>query len=165
MVTSGDIDGTKNIITLAWAGTVCSTPPMVAIGVRPSRFSYNLLKKTGEFVVNLATVKEARALDLCGVISGRDGDKFAAAHLTPLKASKVKAPLIAECPVNIECVVRHTYMAGSHEVFLGEVVAVNVDEARTDGRGYLKSDEAFCYHARSYFTLRESAGAHGFSAK
>lgn len=164
MASCGDINGVRNIITLAWAGTVCSEPPMVAIGVRPSRFSHGLIKQTGEFVINLPTVKEVYALDLCGVISGRDGDKFAAAKLTPEPASKVRAPLIKECPVNIECVVRHSYVAGSHEVFIGEVVAVHVDPDRTEN-GFIKIDEAICYHARNYFTLRDSQGSHGFSLK
>jgi len=164
MATTGDIDGVRNIITLAWAGTVCSDPPMVAIGIRPNRFSYELLKKTGEFVVNLPTTHEAWAMDFCGQVSGRDGDKFALAKLTPERAAKVKAPLIGECPVNIECVVRHTYLAGSHEVFIGEVVAIDVDEERTE-RGFLKADEAMAYHKRGYFTLRDQVGAHGFSAK
>jgi len=164
MATTGDIDGARSIITLAWAGTVCSDPPMVAIGVRPSRYSYELLKKTGEFVVNLPTTKEAWAMDFCGQVSGRDGDKFARAGLTPERAAKVKAPLIKECPVSIECVVRHTYMAGSHEVFIGEVVAVDVDEERTEN-GALKAGEAIAYLQRNYYSLNGKVGDHGFSLK
>jgi len=164
MATCGEFDGVNNIITLAWAGTVCSDPPMISIGVRPSRFSYDLIKKTGEFVINLATVKEVQAMDFCGIASGRDGDKFLASGLTPERASKVKAPLIKECPVNIECVVRHIYAAGSHDVFLGEVIAVNIDETRTAGN-FLKPEEAIAYHAAGYFTLRDRVGVHGFSKK
>lgn len=162
MATCGDIDGKKNVITLAWAGTVCSEPPMIAIGVRPSRYSYSLIKETGEFVVNIATKSEVAAVDLCGVLSGRDSDKFLRASLTPERAQKVKAPLIKECPVNIECVVRHSYMAGSHEVFIGEVVAVHVDSERTRD-GYILPEDAICYHARSYWTLAEPAGSRGQS--
>jgi flavin reductase (DIM6/NTAB) family NADH-FMN oxidoreductase RutF len=137
---------------------------MLAIGVRPSRYSYDLLKQTGEFVVNLPTTKEAWAVDLCGQVSGRDGDKFTRARLTPERAAKVKAPLIAECPVNIECVVRHSYLAGSHEVFIGEVVAVHLDDETTE-QGFLKTGEAMAYHRRGYFTLRDQVGTHGFAAK
>ena len=164
MATTGDIDGTRNIITLAWAGTVCSDPPMVAIGVRPSRYSYELLKETGEFVVNLPTIDEVWALDFCGQVSGRDGDKFARANLTPERAAKVKAPLIKECPVNIECIVRHLYPAGSHEVFIGEIVAIDVDEERTQN-GSLKPADAVAYLQRNYYSLNGQIAAHGFSLK
>jgi flavin reductase (DIM6/NTAB) family NADH-FMN oxidoreductase RutF len=164
MATCGDLDGVSNIITLAWAGNVASIPAMVAIGVRESRFSYDLIKNSGEFVINLPTIATCKAMDLCGSISGRDGDKFKASGLTKEKASKVRAPLIKECPVNIECVVRHVVKAGSHDVFLGEVVAIDVDEANTEN-GFVKPEEAIAYHARGYFSLKELVGTHGYSMK
>ena len=112
-----------NIITVAWTGTVCSSPAMVSISVRPERYSYGILRDTGEFVINLTTEKLIRAADWCGVRSGRDEDKFAAMHLTPAPASKVSAPLIAESPVNIECRVSQVIELGSHHMFLAEVEA------------------------------------------
>ncbi len=164
MASCGDIDGASNIITLAWAGTVASDPPMIAIGVRPDRFSYNLIKQSGEFVINLPDKEHVYAMDLCGVVSGRDGDKFVRAGLSRERAHKLKAPLIRECPVNIECVVRHVYRAGSHDVFLGEVVAVHVDRERSEN-GFVRPDEAVCYHARNYWSLGKPLGSHGYSLR
>ena len=106
MVSMADRAGNYNIITIAWAGTVCTNPPMVSISVRPDRYSFPILKETGEFVVNLTTKELAYATDFCGVKSGREVDKFKALGLTPLAAEKVHAPLIGESPVNIECRVR-----------------------------------------------------------
>ena len=103
MVSVADKEGNPNIITVAWAGTVCTNPPMVSISVRPERYSYHMIDETGEFVINLTTEKLAYATDYCGVRSGKDVDKFKELHLTPEKAESVSAPLIAESPVNIEC--------------------------------------------------------------
>ena len=127
MVSVADRDGRPNIITVAWAGTVCTNPPMLSISVRPERYSYPILKETGEFVVNLTTRGLAFATDYCGVKSGRDVDKFKELGLTPLKAEHVGAPLIAESPVNIECKVREVLPLGSHHMFLADVVAVHAD--------------------------------------
>ena len=106
MVSVTDGEGNDNIITVAWAGTVCTNPPMVSISVRPSRFSYDMICKTKEFVLNLTTEELAYATDYCGVRSGRDVDKFQELHLTKEKADHVKAPMIGESPVNIECKVK-----------------------------------------------------------
>ena len=121
MVSVADKEGNPNIITVAWAGTVCTNPPMVSISVRPERYSYHMIDETGEFVINLTTEKLAYATDYCGVRSGKDVDKFKELHLTPEKAEYVNAPLIAESPVNIECKVVKKETPGSHHIFLAEV--------------------------------------------
>ena len=127
MVSVSDGEGNDNIITVAWAGTVCTNPPMVSISVRPSRFSYDMLRKTGEFVINLTTEKLAYATDYCGVRSGRDVDKFKEMKLTKEKADFVKVPMIAESPVSIECKVRQVLELGSHHMFLADVLAVHAN--------------------------------------
>ena len=135
MVSVTDKEGNPNIITVAWAGTVCTNPPMVSISVRPERYSYHMIDETGEFVINLTTEKLAYATDYCGVRSGKDVDKFKELHLTPEKAEYVNAPLIAESPVNIECKVVKKETPGSHHIFLAEVKAVHVDDAYMDQKG------------------------------
>ena len=120
MVSVADKEGNPNIITVAWAGTVCTNPPMVSISVRPERYSYHMIDETGEFVINLTTEKLVYATDYCGVRSGKDVDKFKELHLTPEKAEYVSAPLIAESPVNIECKVVKKETPGSHHIFLAE---------------------------------------------
>ena len=122
MVSVADKEGKQNIITIAWTGTICSDPPMVSISVRPERYSYHMIKETGEFVINLTTKELAFATDYCGVKSGRDVDKFAAMQLTPVRGEKVKAPLIAESPVNLECKVTEVKHLGTHYIFIAEVV-------------------------------------------
>jgi flavin reductase (DIM6/NTAB) family NADH-FMN oxidoreductase RutF len=129
MVSCVGEDGKPNIITLGWVGTVCSEPPMVSVSIRPPRYSHGLVEESGEFVVNMPTADLVRQTELCGTISGRDGDKFEAAGLTAEPASVVKAPLIKECPVNIECRVRHTLRLGTHDMYVGEIVAVHADES------------------------------------
>ena len=154
-----------NIITVAWAGTVCTNPPMVSISVRPSRFSYDMLRKTGEFVINLTTEKLAYATDYCGVRSGRDVDKFQEMHLTPQPSEKVKAPGIAESPVNIECRVTQVLELGTHDMFLAEVVAVRVDDDYMDekGRFDLNAADLVTYSHGEYFTLGKKLGTFGYS--
>ena len=132
MVSLADQEGHPNIITLAWVGTVCTNPPMVSISVRPERYSYPILKETGEFVINLTTKELVYATDYCGVRSGRDVDKFKEMKLTAVPASVVKAPMIGESPVNIECKVRQIMPLGSHDMFLADVVAVHADEKYMD---------------------------------
>ena len=127
MVSVADEAHRPNIITVAWAGTICTNPPMVSISVRPSRYSYDIIEKTGEFVINLTTEKLARACDYCGVVSGRDVDKFAKTGLTPMPVEHVSAPAIAESPVNIACRVTESRALGSHTMFIAEVVGVTVD--------------------------------------
>ncbi len=167
MVSVADRDGRPNIITLAWAGTECSDPAMVSISVRKERYSYNILKETGEFVINLTTKELAFATDYCGVKSGRDVDKFAAMQLTPAPASKVKAPLIAESPVNIECVVKSVTPLGTHDMFLAEVVAVQADVRYKDEKGKfcLEKADPIVYSHGTYFTVGEEIGTFGYSVK
>ena len=156
-----------NIITLAWVGTLCSEPPLVGIGVRPSRHSHGLIKEVGEFVVNLPGVEQVRWVDHCGVVSGRDEDKWAACGFTPMPASQVQVPVIAECPVSIECRLQQTISLGSHDLFIGEVVAVQVDEAALDRRGHLDVAKAspFAYLNGEYRQVGERLGTFGFSKK
>ena len=156
-----------NIITLAWVGTLCSEPPLVGIGVRPSRHSHGLIQEVGEFVVNLPGVEQVRWVDYCGVVSGRDEDKWAACGFTPMPASRVQVPLIAECPVSIECRLQQTLSLGSHDLFIGEVVAVQVDETVLDGRGHLDVAKAspFAYLSGEYRQVGERLGTFGFSKK
>lgn len=165
MVTCVDENGKPNIITVAWAGTINSDPPMLSISVRKERYSYNLIKDKGQFVVNLTTEKLTRATDLCGVKSGRDIDKFEAAGLTPEKASVVDVPLIKESPVNIECIVKERLELGSHHMFIGQIVAVNVDENLLDEKGKLCLEKAglICYSHGEYWSLKKSLGYFGFS--
>lgn len=167
MVSMADGQGRKNIITIAWAGTVCTNPPMVSISVRPERYSYPILKETGEFVINLTTKELAFATDYCGVKSGRDVDKFKEMNLTPIPASQVKAPMIAESPVNIECKVREIIPLGSHDMFLADVVAVHADEKYMDEKRkfHLENAEPIVYSHGSYLSCGEQLGTFGYSVK
>lgn len=167
MVTVADRTGKPNIITLAWVGTVCSDPPMVSVSVRPERYSYSILKNTGEFVINLTTKQLAFATDYCGVRSGRDVDKFRETGLTPLKADKVKAPLIKESPVNLECRVTEIKSLGSHDMFLAEVAAVHADKKFLDEKQkfHLEDAEPIVYSHGNYFTCGEQIGTFGYSVR
>lgn len=167
MVSMADRDGKFNIITIAWAGTVCTNPPMVSISVRPERYSYPILKETGEFVINLTTRELAFATDFCGVKSGRDVDKFRALHLTPLEADQVRAPLIAESPVNIECRVRQVMPLGSHDMFLADVAAVHADEKYMDEKRkfHLEKAEPIVYSHGAYLCCGEQLGTFGYSVR
>ena len=167
MVTSGIYPEKINVFTAAWAGTVCSDPAMTYVSIRPSRYSYELIKETGEFVINLTTRDLARACDTVGVISGRDKDKFTLCHLTPEKAEKVSAPLLLESPVNIECKVTQILPLGSHDMFLGEVLCVHVSESLLDKNGRLALEKAdlITYSHGDYMTLGEKIGSFGYSVK
>lgn len=167
LVTVADRQGTPNIFTVAWAGTVCSDPPMVSISVRPSRYSHQMIEDTGEFVINLTTKKLVYATDYCGVKSGRDTDKFKDMHLSLLPADQVKAPLLKESPVNIECRVSHTLRLGAHDMYVAEVLAVHADEAYMDhkGRFILDGAEPIAYSHGSYFALGEKLGTFGYSVR
>ena len=156
-----------NIITLAWVGTVCSRPPMVAIGVRPHRYSHGLVEEQGEFVVNLPRADQVEWVDYCGVVSGEVEDKWEACGFTQVPASEVEVPLIAECPVNIECRVRETLSLGAHDLFIGEVVAIQVDEDMADERGRfdIEALQPFAYAGGEYWSLGDKIGEHGFTAK
>ena len=165
MVSVADKEGKPNIFTVAWAGTVCTNPPMVSISVRPERYSYHCIQETGEFVINLTTKELAYAADFCGVRSGRDVDKFEKLHLTPYPAQKVSVPLIGESPVSIECKVRQATELGSHTMFVADVVAVSVDERWMDekGRFHLEKAEPVVYSHGTYFDLGKAIGTFGYS--
>ena len=156
-----------NILTVAWAGTVCTNPPIVSISVRPERYSHAIIRESGEFVINLTTEKLARVTDFCGVRSGRDVDKFKETGLTPTVASKVKAPLILECPVNLECRVIKVLELGSHDLFLASVEAVDVDPAYVDDKGRLDLGRAglMAYSHGVYYALGKTLGRFGYSVK
>ena len=168
MVSCGREGEKPNIITVAWAGTICSDPAMVSISVRPNRYSYDIIRETGEFVINLTTRRLARAADWCGVRSGRDFDKFCEMGLTAVPSEKVAAPLIAESPVNIECRVRQVLPLGTHDMFLAEVVGVQADEAYIDlatGRFCLERADPIVYSHGEYFALGEALGHFGWSVR
>ncbi|MDE7322165.1 MAG: flavin reductase family protein [Lachnospiraceae bacterium] len=167
MVSVADKEGNTDIITIAWAGTVCTNPPMVCISVRPSRYSHHMIMETGEFVINLTTDVLTFATDYCGVRSGRNVDKWKAVNLTPMQSDKVKVPCIAESPVNIECRVVHVEKLGSHDLFTAEVVAVHVDEAYMDekGRFHLEDARPIVYSHGEYYSLGEKLGKFGYSVQ
>jgi flavin reductase (DIM6/NTAB) family NADH-FMN oxidoreductase RutF len=152
-----------NIITLAWVGTLCSDPPSVGIGVRPERFSHGLIVEAGEFVVNLARADQVELVDYCGQVSGREVDKWAACDFTPVPGSKVQTPLIAECPVALECRVSHRLAVGVHDLFVGEVLAVQIDEAVLDDQGKLDHSKAqpLAYMGGYYWGIGDLLGRFG----
>lgn len=167
MVSCGLPGERPNIITIAWAGTTCSSPAMVSISVRPERYSYDIIKKSGEFVINLVTKDLVFATDYCGVRSGRDVDKFAEMKLTPLPSKEISAPGIAESPVNIECRVTQELNLGSHVMFLAEVVNVTVEDSYMDANGKfeLNSTGLVTYSHGEYFLLGEKLGKFGYSVQ
>lgn len=167
LVSVADQDGNTNIITVAWAGTVCTNPPMVSVSIRPERYSYHMIEESGEFVINLTTEKLAYATDYCGVKSGRDVDKFKEAKLTRERAEYVGAPLIKESPVNIECRVIKKEELGTHHMFLAEVLAVHVDEDYMDEKNRFALEKArpLAYSHGEYFGLGKSLGTFGYSVR
>ena len=156
-----------NIITLAWAGTICSDPAMVSISVRPERHSYNIIKETGEFVINLVTKDIAYATDFCGVKSGRDVDKYKEMGLTPLASQHIRTPGISESPVNIECRVKDIIPLGSHDMFLAEVVGVTIDDVymNENGKFELNQTGLVAYSHGEYFELGAKLGKFGYSVE
>jgi flavin reductase (DIM6/NTAB) family NADH-FMN oxidoreductase RutF len=167
LVTCGDNKENYNVLTIAWTGTICTNPPMTYISVRPNRHSYNIIKNTGEFVINLTCKKIVKAVDFCGVKSGKDLNKFKEMNLTIEKATKVKAPLILESPVNIECQVKDIVKLGSHDMYTAEVVAVHVDETYIDknNKFHLDKTNPICYSHGAYYELGEKLGTFGYSVK
>lgn len=167
MVTCGNKEIGENIITIAWTGTVCTNPPMCYISVRKQRYSYDLIKDTGEFVINLTTKDLVKATDYCGVKSGRDVDKFKEMNLTSIPATKVSAPLIEESPLNIECKVTEIKELGSHDMILAEVLAVNVDENLIDENGKMHLDwsNPITYSHGTYYDLKSQLGTFGYSIR
>lgn len=159
-------DGEKpNIITVAWAGNICSSPAMLSISVRKERYSYDIIRETGEFVVNLTTKKLTRAADWCGVRSGRDYDKFKEMKLTPQPSNKISAPGIAQSPVNIECKVKQVVELGTHDLFIAEVMCVDVDDSLLDEKNRLDLGKAklVAYSHGEYFMLGDKLGKFGYS--
>ena len=167
MVSVTDKEGKSNIITVAWAGTVCTNPPMVSISVRPSRYSYQILEETGEFVINLSNESLVKACDYCGVVSGRDVDKFAKTGLTPIPMEHVHAMGIDESPVNMECKITEKRELGSHTMFIAEVVGVTVDDRYMDetGKFHINESGLVMYSHGEYFALGKKLGKFGYSVK
>jgi flavin reductase (DIM6/NTAB) family NADH-FMN oxidoreductase RutF len=168
MVSCGAVPEEYNIITISWTGTICTDPAMCYISVRPERFSYNIIKSRGEYVINLTTKSLAFATDWCGVKSGRKYNKFSEMGLTIVPASKVNAPMIQESPVNIECVVKDIIELGSHHMFISEVVAVNADEKYIDadtGLFRLNDSAPVCYSHGKYYETGKLIGKFGFSVE
>ena len=168
MVSCGDTAENYNIITIAWTGTICSDPPMCYISIRKERHSYGIISRTREFVINLTTEDLASATDWCGVRSGRDFNKFNEMHLTPETAQIVKAPLIAESPLNIECQVVEIKELGSHDMFIANVVAINAEEKlidKTTGAFQFNHTGPLAFSHGKYYGLGEKIGSFGFSVK
>ena len=163
-----ELDGKPNIITVAWAGTVCTNPPMVSISVRPERYSYHLIEESGEFVINLTTRDMAFATDWCGVRSGKDYHKFEEMKLTPGKCSVVNAPLIEESPLCIECRVKEIVSLGSHDMFIADVVNIRADDRhlnRETGKLELAEANPLVYVHGGYYNLGEKIGKFGWSVE
>lgn len=168
MVSCGTMDGVKNIVTVAWTGTINSEPPMCYISLRKSRYSHEIISQTKEFAINLVTEDLAYATDWCGVRSGRDFDKFNEMRLTPIAGQKIKAPIIAESPLSLECRVVEVKELGSHDMFIAEVVAVDAEDSlidKTTGQFQLNHAHPVAYSHGKYFKLGEKLGSFGYSVK
>lgn len=164
MVSCGDAEK-ANIVTVGWTGTICTNPPMTYISLRPSRFSYDIIKETGYFVINLTTRQLVKATDFCGVKSGRDIDKFEAMNLTPVRDEETGCPMIGECPVSIVCKTKEIKELGSHHMFIADVLHVYVDETYLDEKGkfHLNATDLIAYSHGSYLALGEELGSFGYS--
>jgi flavin reductase (DIM6/NTAB) family NADH-FMN oxidoreductase RutF len=158
--------GRDNVMTVAWVSVVCMEPPQVAVAIRESRFTYELLQASGEFVVNMPSQDLWRAVDLCGVVSGRDQDKFALAGLTRERPSEVQAPLVAECPLNIECRVSASLPLGSHTLFVGLVLAVHLEGDFLGEKGKILVEEfqPYVLNQRDYWSMGKRLGSYGSTA-
>jgi flavin reductase (DIM6/NTAB) family NADH-FMN oxidoreductase RutF len=163
----GDPEWKPNIITIAWIGSVCSDPPMLSISVRPERYSFDIIQSTGEFVVNVPSRRQARAVDWCGMVSGRNADKWEGAGLTQAPALKVNCPIIRECPIHIECRVRETLNLGTHVMFVAEVAAVQITSSLIDAKGRFRLEKAglLAYGLGQYFEIGAVIGRFGFSVQ
>ena len=164
MVSCGDIEN-SNIITIGWTGILNTIPPKTYISVRPTRHSYNIIKEKGEFVINLTPSKLVKEADYCGIYTGKKVDKFAKCKLTKVKGTQVDAPMIDECPVSIECKVTDIVPLGSHDMFMADIVAVNVDENLFDKDDKMRLDKAnlVAYAHGEYYELGKKIGKFGFS--
>ena len=167
LVSTADRGGRDNLFTVAWTGTVCTNPPMLSISVRQERYSYEMIKESGEFVVNLTNRRLARAADFCGCRSGRDIDKFEECHLTPEPCAHIAAPMIRESPVSLECKVTGIIPLGSHDMFLAEIVGVQVDRRFLDHNGTFHMENAglIAYSHGKYYELGKILGSFGYSVR
>lgn len=166
MVSCGDMKS-SNILTVAWTGIICTEPAMTYVSIRKERHSYNMIKDSGEFVINLTSAELAKVVDFCGVRSGKDIDKFKTCDLTKEAACEISAPMIKECPINIECKVKEIKELGSHDMFIAEIVAVNVDDRYLDetGRFNMEACNLLAYSHGEYYALGEKLGKFGFSVE
>ena len=169
LVTCQDSGGRPNIITIAWAGVICSDPPMVSISIRPSRYSHGIIKSSGEFVVNIPPTEIVRKVDACGILSGKKVDKFKEAGLTAVPAEKVSAPLIDECVICLECRVTEIIPLGIHDMFLGEILATHVAEEAVDEDGNIHMERinplGYSPIDRTYRSIGDALGSYGYSRK
>ncbi|MBI5417356.1 flavin reductase family protein [Candidatus Poribacteria bacterium] len=167
LITTQGKNNKQNIITLAWIGIIASEPPMLSISIRPSRFSHALLKENSDFVINIPTSEQLEKVDYCGTVSGQTIDKFNTTGFTANKASQVKAPIITECPINLECQVKQIITYGSHDVFLAEILAVQVNEdvIGNDNKWSIEKINplVYCPPTHEYWTLKKSVGSYGLS--
>ncbi len=166
LVTCGTLEE-PNVLTIGWTGIVCTRPPMTYISVRPERYSHDIIKNSGEFVINLTTSSMCRETDLCGVKSGNDTDKFALCGFHAVPAKNVSAPLIEECPVSLECRVTESKLLGSHTMFLAEIVGIAADEKYIDSKGKLNLQQCglMAYAHGEYFALGRKLGDFGYSVR
>lgn len=166
MVSCGNMEN-SNILTVAWTGIICTDPAMTYVSIRKERYSYDIIKSSGEFVINLASSDLARTVDFCGVKSGKTIDKFKECHLTKEQGSEISAPMIKECPINIECRVKEIKELGTHDMFIAEILAVNVDEKYLDktGRFDMEACNLLAYSHGQYYSLGERLGKFGFSVE
>ena len=156
-----------NIITVAWAGIVNTEPPMLSVSIRPERLSHEIIMKTREFVVNIPSSSLAKVVDWCGMKSGREVDKFAEMRLTSLPGEQVSCPIIADCPLNLECKVTQIIPLGSHDLFLAKIVSVSIADSLLDRRGRLNTEHAdlLAYAHSEYHALGRKIGSFGFSVR
>lgn len=166
LVTCGTAEQ-PNVLTVAWTGIINSVPPMTYVSIRPERFSHHLIEGSKEFVINITTAELTRAADFCGVRSGKDTDKFAEMKLTAIEASAVKAPLIDQSPISLECKVKEIKRLGSHDMFIAEIVAVDVDEKYIDEKGKLDLRKAgvMFYSHGEYFAQGKKLGQMGYTVR
>ena len=168
LITSKNSEGKENVFTVAWTGTICTKPPMLSISVRPERLSYEYIKETMEFVVNMPSTNLVKALDYCGVKSGRKNDKIKEMNFTMKDCDKINASYIYECPVSIECKVREIIPLGSHDLILADVLCSHVDEKLMDANGKIHLEEGnlitYC-HGEYYPMVKESLGSFGYSVR
>ncbi len=167
LVSSLSPDGKENALTIAWTGIICSDPPYVSVSIRPSRLSYEIITQTGEFVINVPSAEYLEQLDYCGVVSGRDGDKLSAAGLTTIPARVVKAPLIEQAKVHLECRVKQMIPLGTHHLFIAEVVATHADESVLNEHGRIDPLKLnpIAYIPHGYYGLSGEIGKYGMSKK